>query len=74
MFLKILQNSQKRICARVSILIKTYTSAYNFTEKETLAQVFFCEFCEIFKLYYRTLLGNCLTIEKNNYDIIMSLL
>ena len=36
-FLKILQNSQENTCARVSI------------KKETLAQVFSCEYCEISK-------------------------
>ena len=44
MFLKILQNSLERICARVSFLIKTCASAYNFIKKETLAQVFSREF------------------------------
>ena len=39
MFLEILQNSQENTCARVSFFIK----------KETLAQVFSCEFCEISK-------------------------
>ena len=38
-FLEISQNSQESTCARVSFLIKF--------KKETLAQVFFCEFCEI---------------------------
>ena len=28
--------------------------AYNFIKKETLAQVFFCEFCEIFKNIFFT--------------------
>ena len=37
--LEILQNSQKSTCARVSFFIK----------KETLAQVFPCEFCKISK-------------------------
>ena len=37
MFLEIFQNSLGNICARVSFLIK----------KETLEQVFFCEFYEI---------------------------
>ena len=37
-FLKILQNSQENTCGRV-----------NFIKKETLAQVFSCEFCKIFK-------------------------
>ena len=44
------QNSQKNTCARVTFQIKLQgPDAYNFIEKETLAQVFFCEFCEIFK-------------------------
>ena len=47
-FLKISQNSQENPCAGVSFLIKL--QAY------VLAQVFCCEFCEIFKntLFYRT--------------------
>ena len=39
MFLEVSQNSQENIYARVSILIT----------KETLAQVFYCEFCQISK-------------------------
>ena len=46
-FLEISQNSQENTCARVSFLIKLKTSACNFIKKETLAQVFSCEFCEI---------------------------
>ena len=42
-FLKILQNSQENTCDRVSFL----GLACNFIKKETLAQVFSCEFCEI---------------------------
>ena len=43
-FLEISQNSQENTCARVSFLLK-----------ETLAQVFSCEFCEISKniFFYR---------------------
>ena len=41
MFLEISQNSQENTFARVSILIKT--------KIETLAQVFYCEFCKISK-------------------------
>ena len=46
-FLEISQNSQENTSARVSC---------NFIEKETLAQVFSCEFCKISKnsFYYRT--------------------
>ena len=49
MFLEILQNSQVNTCARVSFLIKLQASFSNFIKKETLAQVFSCEFCEIYK-------------------------
>ena len=45
--LEISQNSQENICARVYFLIKLQASACNFFKKETLAQVFSCEFCEI---------------------------
>ena len=48
-FLEILQNSQENTCARVTFLIKLQTSACNFIEKETLAQVFSCEFSKISK-------------------------
>ena len=44
-FLKISQNSQEN---RVSFLIKP------FFEKETLTQVFSCDFCEIFKSIFLT--------------------
>ena len=39
-FLKISQNSQENICARF---------CFNFIKKETLAQLFPCEFCKIFQ-------------------------
>ena len=48
-FLKILQNFTGKICSRASFSIKLYTEACNFIKNETLAQVFCCEFCEIFK-------------------------
>ena len=47
--LKISQNLQENTCVRVSFLIKLQAEACNFIEKETLAQVFSCEFWEIFK-------------------------
>ena len=55
-FLKISQNSQKNTCARVSFLISCSPRACNFVKKETLAQVFSCEICEISKntLLYKT--------------------
>ena len=51
--LEILQNSQENTRARDSFLIKLQL---NFIEKESLAQVFSCEFCEISKntFFYRT--------------------
>ena len=53
-FLQISQNSQENTCARVYFLIKL--QACNFIEKETLAQMLCCEFCEISKniLSYKT--------------------
>ena len=47
--LEISQNSQENTCARNSFLIKLQTKGNNFIEKETLKQMFPCEFCEIFK-------------------------
>ena len=44
-FLENLQNSQEITCARVSFLIKL--QAWSCIKKETLAQVFSCEFCDI---------------------------
>ena len=54
-FFEISQNSQENTCARVSFLIKLQ-EARNFVKKETLTQVFSCEFCEISNnnFYYRT--------------------
>ena len=48
-FWKIYQNLQEITCAIVSFLIKLQASASNFTKKATQAQVFFCEFWEIYK-------------------------
>ena len=47
--LTISQNVHENTCARVSFLIKLQALACSFIKKETLAQVFSCEFCEIFK-------------------------
>ena len=48
MFLEISQNSQQNTCARVS-LSNLQAEACNFIKKETLAQVFSSEFCEVSK-------------------------
>ena len=55
-FLEISQNSQKNTSARFSFLIKRQVAGCNFIKKETLALVFFCEFCEISKntFFHRT--------------------
>ena len=47
--LKSFANSQENTCARVSFIIKLQAEACNFIKKETLAHVFSCEFCQIFK-------------------------
>ena len=49
MLLEISQNSQENTCARASFLIKLQAEPCNFIKKETLAQVFSCEFCEFSK-------------------------
>ena len=54
MFLEVSQNSQENTCARVSFLIKLQAEACNFIKKETQAQVFSCEFCEISKNTFST--------------------
>ena len=66
-FLKVLQNSQENICARVSFLMKMQAEACNFIKKETLAQVISCKFCEIFKdtFSYRIQLNSC---NSNSYN------
>ena len=52
LFLEISQNSYQNTCVRISFLIKLQASTCNFIKKESLAQVFPCEFCEIFKNTY----------------------
>ena len=52
--LAIFQNSQENNCARFSFLIKLQASAFNFFIKETLAQVFSCEFSKISKKTFFT--------------------
>ena len=47
--LKVSQNSRENTCSRVSFIMKLLPEACNFVKKQTLAQVFSCEFCDIFK-------------------------
>ena len=73
-FLKISDNSRENTCARVSFLIKLQAT-------DTLAQVFSCEFCEIFKniFFCRTPpVASCgystldLNIRKNSFACLFS--
>ena len=74
-FLNISQNSQENTCARVSFLIKLQDSACSFIKRETLVQMFSCEFCEISKntFSYRTPLDDCFCLMKC-YSVILILL
>ena len=76
-FLEISQNSQENTCARVSFLIKLQ-AACNFIKKETLAQVFSCEFCEISKKTFFTehlwVTASCSGIMSTNEDIFLALI
>ena len=49
MYKLILFKEPKMYLCRVLFFIKLQASAGNFIERETLAQVFSCEFCEILK-------------------------
>ena len=43
------QNSQENNCTRVSFLVKLQAEPCNFISKETLTQVFSCQFCKMSK-------------------------
>ena len=60
----------KHLCQGL-FLIKLQAEAYNFIKKETLAQVFSCEFCEISKntFFYRTPLVATSVLTKHFQDI-----
>ena len=49
-FLEILQNSQENICGGVSL--RKLQAACSFIREGTLAEVFSCKFCKIFKNTY----------------------
>ena len=51
-FLKLFQNSQKNTSAGVSVVINVQAASLNFSKEETLAQVFSCKICQIFKNTY----------------------
>ena len=52
LFLKISQYSQENACVRVSFQSSSGPSDLQLFKKEFPLQVFFCEFCEIFKKAY----------------------
>ena len=47
--LEISQNPQEKTFTRVIKFLNKVAGLHDFIKKETLAQVLFCEFCEIFK-------------------------
>ena len=53
-FLNISQISQEKTCPKAYFLIKLPPEDCNFTEKETLTGVFFCQYWEIFKNIFFT--------------------
>ena len=72
--LEIFANFIGNICARVSLLIKLQASTYNFIKKETLAQVFSCNFCETFKNIFftehlRTTVSECFKLVDQSNKI-----
>ena len=74
MFLEISQKSQENTCVRVSFLIKLQASGCNFIEKETLAQVFTCDFCEISKnIFFTEHLWATALILRDNAMLLLSI-
>ena len=63
--IEISQNSQEIICARVFFQYSCRSETCNFIKKETLAQVFYCELCEISKnnFFHRTSLADASDIS-----------
>ena len=49
MQLEILKNSQENTCARASFLIKWQSNGCNFIKKESLVQMFSCEFSKFLR-------------------------
>ena len=80
MFLKILQNSRESTCVIIPFLIKLQASACNFIKRETLAQIFSGEFCQIFKIFkfyqhpfYRTPPDECFSPDDCFSTFLLSL-
>ena len=70
MFLNISQNWRENTCARVSILIRLQAIACNFIKKETLAEVFSCEFWEIIKnIFFTEHLGTTTSVFHKSSNI-----
>ena len=60
------QNSQENTCLLPEPHLVS-SRASNFIEKETLAQVFSCEFCEIFKNTFVNTSGRLLLAMKSDF-------
>ena len=65
----VLRNFAKFTYARTSFLIELQTEACNFVNKETLVQLFYCEFCEISK---KTLFTEHVWATASVYSVITS--
>ena len=75
MFLEISRHSLENNFANFSFLMKLHRpQACNLIKKETLAQVFSCEFCEISKstFSYTTSPGDCFSTNKNFVSILLN--
>ena len=70
MFLENVQNSQENTFVRICFLMKL--EACNVIIKETLGQVFSCEFCEISEntFFYRTPPDGCFCLIFTNHNFI----
>ena len=66
LLLNISQILQENTCSRVSFLLKLQASGPELYQKETLAHVFSCEFCDIFKnTFFREYLWATVSVNNN---------
>ena len=66
--LEISQNPQEKTFTRVIKFLNKVAGLHDFIKKETLAQVLFCEFCEISKNTSEGLLLECVSETWNHVD------
>ena len=69
--LVILLISLKNTCVRASSVLKLQAETCNFINKETLAQVFFSEFCNIFRntFFFKTPSNDCFYLTISIIDV-----